>query len=365
MKAVAKDLGQGHGAVPASESYAEYLYRDPWAARALYNLHGFSVQLLINGGSGAIARTAVAPLERAKILLQVQDYATPKHSYRGLIDALRRIPAEEGYKALFRGNGANCLRIAPEWAVKFALHDQFTIMFKPVDGTAAGIPEKLAAAAATGVVKTLAFHPLDVCRTRLTAHVVPRGGAPQYHGLWHCLGATWQAEGLAGCYRGLLLSLVTVAPYLAVSFTAYDELKSLLPADRRSRSLWWYPFATIGCGVGAAAAAQTLLYPLDTLRRRMQVAAAVPMPPPLPAEIPTRWGWLRAHSPAAPQHRSPHYVELLYQAWRGGATKSLWRGWSAGMAKTVPGATIQFLAYDLINCTMNVLDPTAGTSSPL
>ena len=53
-------------------------------------------------------------------------------------------------QALWRGNGANVVRLAPDVAFKFVVHDQFKIMFAPVDGSALGVGEKLAAAAATG-----------------------------------------------------------------------------------------------------------------------------------------------------------------------------------------------------------------------
>lgn len=88
-------------------------------------------------GAGAIARTAVAPLERVKLLLQVQHLANSngggsrgaaaaRPPYQGMLDALRRIPQEQGgWRALYRGNGANVLRLLPEVGFfKFVVHDQ-------------------------------------------------------------------------------------------------------------------------------------------------------------------------------------------------------------------------------------------------
>jgi hypothetical protein len=53
-------------------------------------------------------------------------------------------------QALYRGNGANVLRLIPEVGFKFAVHDQFRVMFSPPDGSPLGVAEKVAAGAATG-----------------------------------------------------------------------------------------------------------------------------------------------------------------------------------------------------------------------
>jgi hypothetical protein len=55
-------------------------------------------------------------------------------------------------QALYRGNGANVARLIPDVAFKFAVHDQFKMMFAPQDGSPPGVQEKMAAGAATGVL---------------------------------------------------------------------------------------------------------------------------------------------------------------------------------------------------------------------
>ncbi|KAI8463414.1 MAG: mitochondrial carrier domain-containing protein [Monoraphidium minutum] len=137
------------GASPLSAAWNQ----ESWAARFLDNARQFSVQLVCAGGSGAIAKTAVAPLERAKILAQVQPLgaAPPGSGYTGPWDALWRMRrAEGGWRVWFRGNGANVMRLVPEVGFKFAVHDQFRVMFSPPDGSPMGVREKMAAGAATG-----------------------------------------------------------------------------------------------------------------------------------------------------------------------------------------------------------------------
>ena len=75
------------------------------------------------------------------------------------------------------------------------------------------------------MLKTLLFYPLDVCRTRITADRSPAGPARTYPTIRRCMATTLRTEGVTGLYRGLLLSMAGVVPYLSISFTAYDELK--------------------------------------------------------------------------------------------------------------------------------------------
>ena len=56
-------------------------------------------------------------------------------------------------QALYRGNGANVLRLVPEVALKFGLNDQLKILFTPADGGSMSFSRKLAAGATAGVLK--------------------------------------------------------------------------------------------------------------------------------------------------------------------------------------------------------------------
>lgn len=330
---------------PLPSTLRPYAYKEPWNVTAWDNVRMFGVQLLYTGGSGAIAKTAVAPLERIKLILQVQSLSSvPKdQQYRSLLDALRRIPREEGgLRALYRGNGANVLRLLPEVVFKFAINDQFKLMFAPVDGSPLGLSDKLAAGAATGVCKTLLFYPIDLCRVRISTDLAKAGQPRYYATIRSCLVTTIKTEGVFGCYKGLGMSLVGVVPYLSASFTAYDALKQQLgPADKRNKSQWWYALAKMGCGALAGVCAQTLTYPLDTVRRRMQVTGGAGQ---------------------AIHHRS--YINCVTHMWQHEGIRAFYRGVWANCLKTAPGAAVQFMAYDLIKSSIMLLDPLT-VQSPL
>ena len=75
-------------------------------------------------------------------------------------------------QALYRGNGADVLRLVPEVALKFGLNDQLKIMFTPADGKPMSFSRKLAAGATAGVLK------VSLCSSsHLCCHVTCRAVA--------------------------------------------------------------------------------------------------------------------------------------------------------------------------------------------
>jgi len=96
------------------------------------------VPLVSGGFAGALSRTLLAPLERVKVLLQVQEVSLvpPEMRYKGIVDALKRIPAEQGFLAFWRGNGVNVARMIPNSAIKFATYDSYKRLAFP-DGEGA------------------------------------------------------------------------------------------------------------------------------------------------------------------------------------------------------------------------------------
>ncbi|RLN52546.1 hypothetical protein BBJ29_005737 [Phytophthora kernoviae] len=116
------------------------------------------VQNLVCGGiAGCASRTAVAPLERLKILWQVQDYikkdgTASSAKYRTIGQSLRQIHAEEGLRGYFKGNGANCVRVFPYVAIQFAVFERLKTLLI-TDGAEALSPmQKLLGGAFAGVV---------------------------------------------------------------------------------------------------------------------------------------------------------------------------------------------------------------------
>lgn len=87
----------------------------------------------MGGVSAAVSKTAAAPIERIKLLVQNQDEMLRAgrldRPYNGIADCFRRTAADEGVVSLWRGNTANVIRYFPTQALNFAFRDTYKSMF--------------------------------------------------------------------------------------------------------------------------------------------------------------------------------------------------------------------------------------------
>jgi len=231
----------------------------------------FALDFMLGGVSAAVSKTAVAPIERVKLLLQTQDANAKIKSdkkYKGIIDVFVRVPKEEGFAAFWRGNLANVIRYFPTQALNFAFKDTYKKIFCPYD------PKKeffkfflgsLASGGAAGATSLMFVYPLDFARTRLAADVGKTSADRQFNGLVDCLSKVYKTDGLKGLYQGFGISVIGIIMYRACYFGGYDTAKkSILKPD----SPIIFKFAVAQC---VTAISGLLSYPLDTVRRRMMM----------------------------------------------------------------------------------------------
>ena len=93
----------------------------------------FFVDFMMGGVSAAVSKTAAAPIERVKLLIQNQDEMIKQgrleKRYTGIVDCFKRTAADEGVVSFWRGNTANVIRYFPTQALNFAFKDKFKAMF--------------------------------------------------------------------------------------------------------------------------------------------------------------------------------------------------------------------------------------------
>jgi len=153
----------------------------------------FMMNFLAGGISAAVSKTIVAPIERVKLLLQVQ-YANPnipkEQQYAGIGDCFSRVTAEQGYMALWRGNLANVIRYFPTQALNFACKDTYKKWLCPYNPKTEPVKffmGNMASGGAAGATSLCVVYPLDFARTRLAADVGDAEGKREFNGLVDCL----------------------------------------------------------------------------------------------------------------------------------------------------------------------------------
>eukprot|EP00850_Spirogloea_muscicola_P023015 SM000323S12627 [mRNA] locus=s323:772:2321:- [translate_table: standard] len=242
----------------------------------------FPLDLAAGALLGGVAHTIVAPVERAKLVLQTQHsnvhaLGQARHrEYKGMLDVIIRVAREEGVRSLWRGNGSGVLRYYPSVALNFALKDFYKTLFTPSRGGEAGLPLPLwrvsagnfGAGALAGSTALLFTYPLDIAHKRLAADT---GQTRQFRGLTHFLATIYRKQGIAGLYQGFPASVHGIVVHRSVYFGGFDTAKELLLADGQRAPFWkrWLlaQVATTTAGLVA--------YPLDTVRHRMMMQSGL------------------------------------------------------------------------------------------
>ncbi|XP_052413051.1 ADP/ATP translocase 2-like [Carassius gibelio] len=233
----------------------------------------FAQDFLAGGIAAVISETAVAPIERVKLLLQIQHASkqiTVDKQYKGIVDCIVRIPKEQGFLSFWRGNLANVIRYFLTQALNFAFKDKYKNIF--LDGVDKRtqfwryFAGNLASGGAAGATSLCFVYPLDFARTRLAADVGKAGAEREFTGLGHCFTKIIKSDGLKGLYQGFNVSVQGIIIYRAAYFGIYDTAKGMLPDPNNTHIFVSWMIAhsvTIIAGFTS--------YPFDTVRRCMMM----------------------------------------------------------------------------------------------
>jgi len=237
----------------------------------------FAENFALSGAAAVISKTAAAPIERVKLMVQNQDEMLKSgrldKPYTGVLDCSRRILSQEGVLPFWRGNLANCLRYFPTQALNFAFKDKIKAQFKTSkqDGQLTKLGKNVASGGLAGAMSLCFVYSLDYARTRLAndAKSAKKGGSAerQYNGLVDVYNKTIASDGVAGLYRGFVISCVGIIVYRGCYFGFYDTLKPLLLGEDAGVLM------SFCLGYAVTVAAGLCSYPIDTIRRRMMMTS--------------------------------------------------------------------------------------------
>jgi len=273
--------------------------------------------LVAGGIAGAVSRTIVSPFERLKLLFQMQGHP-PR--YTGIWQGLKLIHAEDGMKGYFRGNFSNVIRITPASAFQFFFYDVFKkLLFG--DRKDLNPFERLGAGGLAGMSACFLTYPLDFIRARLT---LQGGKDVAYRGIIHGMTSVLKENGVRGLYRGLWPSLVGVFPYIGIDFAVYETLRTHLPPSCKNERGETSRTALFVCGAVAGVVGQTVAYPLDLVRRRLQVQGFS----------------------SAKYHYTGGILSTMRQIIKVEGIQGLYKGMIPNYAKVVPAVSVSFVVYE-------------------
>jgi len=233
---------------------------------------GFFENFMLSGVAAGVSKTAAAPIERVKLLIQNQDEMIKQgrldKPYTGVIDCTKRVLSTEGVGPFWRGNMANVLRYFPTQALNFAFKDKIKSLFNvPKDASYAyKAATNIASGGCAGSLSLLFVYSLDFARTRLANDNKGADGKRQYNGLIDVYRKTLKTDGIQGIYRGFVISCVGIFIYRGLYFGLYDSLKPALGDNPPFIAMFLLGWAvTIVSGLAS--------YPIDTVRRRMMMTS--------------------------------------------------------------------------------------------
>merc|ERR1712033_63411 len=185
---------------------------------------GFAENFMLSGVAAAVSKTAAAPIERVKLLVQNQNEMIKQgrlaEPYKGVVDCVQKTLKSEGVLPFWRGNLTNVLRYFPTQALNFAFKDTIKSIFK----TSKDAPQyvkfgtNILSGGFAGSLSLTFVYSLDYARTRLANDAKVKGKERQFNGLIDDYRKTLKSDGIQGLYRGFTISCVGIFIYRGMYF---------------------------------------------------------------------------------------------------------------------------------------------------
>lgn len=214
--------------------------------------------------AGAISRTGTAPLDRIKVFMQVHGSKSNKIS---LVGGFKQMILEGGITSLWRGNGINVIKIAPETAIKFMAYEQYKKLLT-LEGQKLETHNRFLAGSLAGATAQTIIYPMEVLKTRLALRQTG-----QYSGMLDCAKKILQKEGVKAFYKGYIPNLIGIIPYAGIDLAVYESLKNTWLSHHKDSPNPGV-LVLLGCGTISSTCGQLASYPLALVRTRMQAQAS-------------------------------------------------------------------------------------------
>lgn len=310
--------------------------------KGLFGMSDASMNMISGGIAGCVGKTMTAPLSRLTILYQVGPALSnggrstvSGNNLSSLAKEFRRVMVEEGFIAFWKGNLASVLHRFPYSAINFSVYESTRSGFKRL-GYDENLPIRLVSGAVGGGVACAAAYPLDIVRTRLSVereNVVAKRKGLMNSRILEIIGGILREEGPRGLYRGLFVSMSVAVPNLAIGFGVYGTLKEYMLNKETSGRFRRYNAegetslnaagAMLSGAIGGSFSS-VIVFPLDVVRRRMQVLSL-----------------------SASTGKDAGAIALIRRIWRTEGMAGIYRGIVPELLKVTPMVGITFCAYEV------------------
>eukprot|EP00566_Odontella_aurita_P010740 CAMPEP_0113539028 /NCGR_PEP_ID=MMETSP0015_2-20120614/7697_1 /TAXON_ID=2838 /ORGANISM="Odontella" /LENGTH=381 /DNA_ID=CAMNT_0000438675 /DNA_START=354 /DNA_END=1499 /DNA_ORIENTATION=- /assembly_acc=CAM_ASM_000160 len=250
--------------------------------------------LIAGGVAGMVAKTFVAPIDRIKILYQI---STAHFRLRDVPGVAFKIIRTEGVTALWKGNLVTMIRVFPYSGIQFMIFDRIKMHFirkhdhersqwlvetRPHEDEGErpkrwGLSpsESLISGSLAGAVSVCCTYPLDLTRAQLAVLRKKRSacGKNIHQSFPTVFANNYKKGGMVGLYRGITPTLLGILPYSGIAFTINEQAK------RKIHHVTGREPSTVErmqCGALSGLVAQSMTYPLEVTRRRMQTIGIIP-----------------------------------------------------------------------------------------
>ncbi|KAL1955885.1 hypothetical protein VTO42DRAFT_7958 [Malbranchea cinnamomea] len=293
---------------------------------------GHRSQVVLAGSiAGLISRFAIAPLDVVKIRLQLQIHSLSdplSHAnvkgpvYKGTLNTLRQIVREEGITGLWKGNIPAELLYICYGGIQFATYRNVTLALQslPPGARLSSSAESFVSGAVAGGLATAATYPFDLLRTRFAA----QGNDRIYPSILSSVRSIAREEGVRGFFRGVSAAVGQIVPYMGLFFSTYEALRVPI-ADLQ------LPFGSgdATAGVIASVLAKTGVFPLDLVRKRLQVQG------------PTRSRYVHTNIPE--YHGVFRTIRTILETQ---GVRGLYRGLTVSLLKAAPASAVTMWTYE-------------------
>jgi len=274
--------------------------------------------LVAGGIAGAVSRTCTAPLDRLKVLLQVHG----GRKQTSIMDTFKYMYQEGGVKGLWRGNGINVIKIAPESALKFMAYDEMKKYIKGSDQRDLEVYERLMAGSFAGALSQTVIYPLEVMKTRLALRKTG-----EFKSIFDCAKTMYSADGLKTFYKGYWPNLFGIIPYAGIDLAVYETLKAYCVEKYVEENKSPNALLLLSCGTFSSCCGQLAAYPLALVRTKLQSQAGLKGKLHLPPE-------------------QTHTLGLFKYILRTEGVRGLYRGIVPNFCKVAPAVSISYYVYE-------------------